>query len=167
MHYSTLLVAAASAVSLGSAVALPAPQDVAVKGFFGDADPPPECSFLRKGYDFYYTQFKLAEGTACAGWTGFPTCKKWNQQEQSDLLDAVRQQVTKDGLTETSKVGKWTAEFLVLTSAFSDRDISPFELKIIVENGDSGNGNGGAGATTYFWNRKNNGLKVSREGGCD
>ena len=56
----------------------------------------------------------------------------WEQNEVNDIVGAMREQATKDGVTEASTVGKWTANFGFPTSAIRERDpyVAAFAIAI-------------------------------------
>lgn len=82
---------------------------------------PQACQFpLGRENDFYYSDQSEYTGHAtCVGWIGTIGCGPWSQQEVSDGMSCMSQQLTKDGQLQGTTVGKWTATFGLLTTAFS------------------------------------------------
>ncbi|KAL8992459.1 MAG: hypothetical protein Q9169_007088 [Polycauliona sp. 2 TL-2023] len=137
---------------------------LAARGIFDAAKPPPVgCSFLNAragGND--YIEDPTGNGDSCFGYPSRETfrCKgPYEQKEIDDIKKAVKEQATKDGHTESSSAGEWTATFDVITSAMKDRDTSVFDTTLDSVNVED---NFGAGQKTYFWYLKGGTIAVHR-----
>ncbi|KAF2671969.1 hypothetical protein BT63DRAFT_452469 [Microthyrium microscopicum] len=136
MHFlSTVLTIGLASLAVSSPLALPDTIDLSkvklvkrddVKSS-QDGNVPQECSFLGPRLTFNYQVIDLGgHGTACIGaQTGVgancPASGGWTDQDYSDIVSAVNQQVTKDGALETSEVGDWTVNWFLGNSAVPDQ----------------------------------------------
>ncbi|KAL8646781.1 MAG: hypothetical protein Q9210_005936 [Variospora velana] len=111
-----------------------------------------------------YIPDPVGDGESCFGYDNGSavTCGgPWEQEEMDNIKKAVADQVTKDGLLKSSKVGEWTATFMLLSTAFEDRDTSGFNKALDAANLVDPEFVG-AGQLTYYWQRKLDYLIVRR-----
>ncbi|KAM7202804.1 hypothetical protein V8F20_004318 [Naviculisporaceae sp. PSN 640] len=95
---------------------------------------PSECAFESpRGGNFYYRQMTGIQGTACFGYTS-PYCGTgtWQGQDFEDIQRVVNEQVTKDGHTQSSEVGRWSSTFFLFTSAFANRETVLFVYGLLL-----------------------------------
>ncbi|KAL8927093.1 MAG: hypothetical protein Q9172_001515 [Xanthocarpia lactea] len=123
------------------------------------------CTFDGKiGNSYINNPVGDGDGKSCFGFPngGAVTCGgPWSADEINNIKKAVKEQVTKDGQFKTSEAGEWTAGFSLFTTAFDDRDTSAFDKTLDAINVE---GNSGAGQMTYWWQRSNDYLSVTRDG---
>lgn len=155
MHYSTILIATC-APFLATAASLPP----TVK-----RDTPIACQFpLGRENDFGYwdASADAQSGQACVGYgLGTPPCGPWSVQDQGDAMNAVTQQLTKDGQFQSTTVGRWTATFNLLTTAFDDRNPIYFDHYFQNAQCPGCKAADGAGALSYYYLRNGNMLTVT------
>jgi hypothetical protein len=111
---------------------------------------PPECQFEGKAGDYYYLLITgLPDGNACMGWSAIPMCGSgdWSDPDFSDIQIALSEVVAMDGQWSSSQSGSWSGTFSLFTTAFSNRDTTPFGLALAISN---------SKALTYYWSRDNN-----------
>ena len=140
---------------------------------------PTECNFAGAKQDLLsvsYLDIPTPAGANpprannCFGWTtgtgGF--CNKpWTGQEFEDIQAAVAQQAAKEGLFEITQVGAWTAEFLLPTTAFANRDTQTFAFYLDIATAGQLRGVNEAGAgssSNCFWADGINRISVHRLG---
>jgi hypothetical protein len=126
-------------------------------------DMPVECAFASGRWEEYaYQQVTgLPAGeTACVGWetgAGFSICGDglWQDPDWSDIQACLAEQVTLDGAFKGSNHGSWASGFDVLrTSAFSNRDWTPFVLGMVIADVKS---------ILWYWSRDGDFAFVQRE----
>lgn len=79
------------------------------------------CSFPSR--EFWYLPFQYNNRNACIGMETFTQSPgPWSQAEYANIISAMNEQVTKDGLFKSSQVGCWVANFEKFTSAIPDRE---------------------------------------------
>lgn len=125
------------------------------------------------GFDYYDQTSELGDGSTsvCFGWglgTDGNCGAAWSDDDLNDIQTAVDEQVTKDGVFDTSKSGNWVAYFPIETSAFSNRENSFFMIDLLAANNNAIPGDDGTsvGAMTWFWERDGDYLYVTRDPLC-
>lgn len=123
---------------------------------------PAACKFpVGRQNDYGYAdQSDVSGHDTCVGWAlGGPVCGPWSIEEKGHAMYAVTQQLTKDGQWESTNVGRWTASFNLLTTAFDDRN--PVYFDHAFEEAQTSDVQGGAGAMTYYYMENGNALTLT------
>ncbi|KAF2430564.1 hypothetical protein EJ08DRAFT_649593 [Tothia fuscella] len=86
---------------------------------------PRECAFNAGRGSFHYSQFDVGNAhTACIASEDVNDCGSgdWAGSEYGDMINAMAQQVTKDGQFQTSRTGRWMTGFSIGTTAIRERE---------------------------------------------
>ena len=124
-------------------------------------DVPSGCLFDDAG-QYRYQHFRQEDwpgipGTACFGYGTYLKCGNvgdgnWGGEHWDNIQRVVQDQVTKDGMFETSRRGDWFAGHLLPTSAFSNRNTELFTYGLLKSEVKS---------LEYFWEKDGDKLRVT------
>ncbi|KAM7210454.1 hypothetical protein V8F06_014156, partial [Rhypophila decipiens] len=120
------------------------------------ADIPRECIFETSGISYNYYKMTATFGTACFGFVLTPNCgtnQYWQDPHWTDVQNVVRQQISKDGIFQFSRVGHWSAGFILPTSAYSNRDTTFFSIGLLANK---------IKATIFYYSRDGDYMKISK-----
>lgn len=105
---------------------------------------PDYCEALRGNRDwaprnYFWTKDAEPGKESCLTFSSEPSTKCvnkdwWADNEVNDMLAAMKEQVTKDGLTQNSEKGRWTVYWGRLTTAVPDRDSYYSQFERLLKN---------------------------------